>query len=86
MTQTVIDDGIAHWNTGERHTVRITGTAESLLDWYPIALPHDRPGVETLWNTGWRVYPGSQWQETSPGFWSCPVFRHGLHSDGQAGP
>ena len=86
MSQTtIVTDGIAHWNRAERHTVRITDAADGLLDWYPIALPHDRPGVETLWNTGWYTLPGTQWQEEPPGFWSGPVFRPGLASGTQTG-
>lgn len=86
MRQRVITDGIAHWHAGERHTVRITDEADGLLDWFLIAMPRDRPGLETLWHTSWHAYPGSEWQEEPSGCWSRPVFRHGISSGSEAGP
>lgn len=83
MTPPVINDGIARWDTGQRHAVRITDKKGDLLDWFPIPLPGQRPGLATLWHTGWHPYPGSQWAEEPPGSWSCPVFRHSINGQRQ---
>jgi hypothetical protein len=84
---TIITDGIARWNTAERHRVRVTDTDGGLLDWYLIAVPGNRPGIATLWNTGWYTSPGSQWREddNTPGSWSCPVFRLTIGSGRRVG-
>ena len=76
MSQT--DTSSAHWTATERHVVRITDGNDRVLGSYPIGAPGYRPGPETLWDTGWHAYPGSEWQEEPPGFWSCPVFRHDI--------
>lgn len=86
MKQAVIRAGIAHWNATDRHTVRITDEADGLLDWFPIALPRECPGLETLWHTSWHAYPGSEWQEEFPGCWTRRVFRRALSGDSEAGP
>ncbi len=86
MRQTVITSGTAHWNTRQRHTVRITDDSGGLLDWFPIAIARERPSLETLWHTSWLARPDSQWQEASPGSWTRPVSRHVLSGDSQAGP
>ena len=86
MRQTVVVSGIAHWRAADRHTVRITDEADGLLDWFPIAMPRDRPGLETLWHTSWHAFPGSEWQEDPPGSWTRPVFRHAISGKSEAGP
>jgi hypothetical protein len=82
MTPPVINSGIAHWFADRRRQVWITTEEGDLLDWYGVPLPRDRPGLETLWGTGWHAYPGSGWAEKPPGHWTQAVFRHGIHLAG----
>jgi hypothetical protein len=70
----VHDYYVARWSRQERDRLVIVDPVGKLASSFPVQCENDRPGWELLLSTGWCAYPGSEWEEESPGHWSVPVF------------